>query len=204
MQRLEQWRLSLEKRFQRPVSAVAALLHRLDIRPNHVTWTGMVLTVSAAGLLVADRLLAAGVVFVVAGILDMLDGALARTGGRVTAYGAFLDSTLDRVGEGAILAAVAFRFAEQDWPLGVGLVVAALLLALLVSYTRARAEGLGIQCRVGLLTRAERVILLALGMFLDRLDIAVYLLVLLGSFTVIQRVRHVRRQLTETVQRRPQ
>lgn len=195
MLRLEELRRILTRWAEAPLAAVSEPLSRFGVSPDHVTWAGALLTLAAAALLLAGHLPAAGTLFLVASVLDMLDGALARAGNRATAYGAFLDSTLDRVGEGAVFAAMAYRFAETGAPVDAGLVVLALLAALLVSYTRARAEGLGVQCRVGLLTRPERVIILGLGMLTARLDIAVYLLVILGVVTVVQRVLHVRRQL---------
>lgn len=175
--------------------SAAEPLVRLNVRPDHVSWTGAAAGVAAAVLVAGGWLVPAGVALLVSGALDMLDGALARAGGRATAYGAFLDSTLDRVGEGLVFAAIALRFAEQGRAFDAGLVVIALLAALLVSYTRARAEGLGVRCEVGILTRPERVLILVIGMFLNSLDIAIYLLALLGALTVAQRVVHVRRHL---------
>jgi len=151
-------------------------------------------------------LLAAGLVFLAGGAMDLLDGALARATGRVTISGAFLDSVTDRLGEGALFVGIGVNTVLADRETG-GLVamVVVLLLALLfsqmVSYIRARAEGLGVPCRVGLATRTERVVLLSLGLILQGAGLDPALLVtvsavaLLSIYTVVQRFVHVRRQL---------
>jgi CDP-diacylglycerol--glycerol-3-phosphate 3-phosphatidyltransferase len=125
----------------------------------------------------------------------MLDGTLARLSKMVTPFGAFLDSTLDRASEGVVLAAVAYRLAAEGREIDAGLVVVALLGSFLVSYTRARAEALGLECKVGLMSRPERVVLLAIGLFFDVLPFVVYILAALTTFTVVQRVLHTHRQL---------
>jgi CDP-diacylglycerol--glycerol-3-phosphate 3-phosphatidyltransferase len=115
---------------------------------------------------------------------------------KVTKFGAFLDSTLDRVSEGAMLAAIAYLLASRGHSVDVALVVLALLGSLLVSYTRARAESLGLDCKVGLMSRPERIILIALGLFFNVLSYVIYIMVALTAFTVIQRVVHTYRQLS--------
>jgi CDP-diacylglycerol---glycerol-3-phosphate 3-phosphatidyltransferase len=171
-------------------------LQRLHVTPNQITVVGTVLNVAAAVLVAADRYVAAGVVFLVAGCFDMLDGALARLAKMVTSFGAFFDSTLDRLSEGVMLAAIAYRFAVQGRSVDVALVVLALLGSLLVSYTRARAESLGAECKVGIMSRPERIILIALGLFFSvLLPYAIYILVVLTAFTVVQRVVHTYREL---------
>ena len=129
-------------------------------------------------------LIYAGIVFLVAGCFDMLDGALARLAQKVTPFGAFLDSTLDSVSEGVILAAIAYLLAVQGRSIDVALVVLALLGSVLVSYTRARAESLGVECKVGLMSRPERVILIAMGLFFDVLPYVIYIMLALTVFTV--------------------
>lgn len=168
---------------------------RLRVTPNQLTAAGALLNLAAAVLIVRGALVVAGVVFVVAGLFDMLDGALARLSKLVTPFGAFLDSTLDRASEGIILVAVAYRFADQGRPFDTALVVVALLGSFLVSYTRARAEALGLECKVGLMSRPERVVLVAIGLFLDVLPYVVYILAALTTFTVAQRVIHTYRGL---------
>ena len=172
-----------------------AALRWLRITPNQVTIAGTVLNLAAGALVIAEHLVWAGVVFVVAGLMDMLDGALARMSQKVTTFGAFLDSTLDRVSEGVILSAIAYLLAVQGREIDVALVVLALLGSVLVSYTRARAESLGVECKVGLMSRPERVILIAVGLFFNVLPYVIYIMLALTVFTVVQRVVHTYRQL---------
>ena len=171
-------------------------LRWLRVTPNQVTIAGTILNMGAAALLVTDHLIYAGIVFLVAGCFDMLDGALARLAQKVTPFGAFLDSTLDRLSEGVIFAAIAYVLAADGHSVDVALVVLALLGSVLVSYTRARAESLGLECKVGLMSRPERVILVALGLFFNVLSYVIYIMLALTAFTVVQRVVHTYRQLS--------
>jgi CDP-diacylglycerol---glycerol-3-phosphate 3-phosphatidyltransferase len=176
---------------------ILSVLRRLNVTPNQVTVAGTVLNMGAAVLVVFDHLIYAGIVFLLAGCCDMLDGALARVQQKATPFGAFLDSTLDRVSEGAVLAGIAFLLAAdpRDSAVDAALVVLALLGSMLVSYTRARAESLGVECKVGLMSRPERVVLVALGLFFNVLSYVIYIMLALTTFTVIQRVVHTYRQL---------
>lgn len=181
---------------RRAFEPLTRTLQRLHVTPNQITVVGTLLNVAAAVLVAMDRYIAAGIVFLVAGCFDMLDGALARSANMVTPFGAFFDSTLDRFSEGVMLAAIAYSFAQQGRGLDVALVVIALLGSLMVSYTRARAESLGAECKVGIMSRPERIILIALGLFFRVLmPYAIYVLVALTTVTVIQRVVHTYRQL---------
>lgn len=171
-------------------------LQRLHVTPNQVTVAGTLLNLAAAALVFADRLVLGAVVFVLAGCFDLLDGALARQSGLVTPFGAFLDSTLDRVSEGVMLAAIGYHFAVAGRPWDAALVVIALLGSFLVSYTRARAEALGLECKVGVMSRPERIVLITIGLFFSvLLPYAIYILVFLTLVTVVQRVVHTYRQL---------
>src|SRR5207244_2883829 len=139
-------------------------------------------------------------VFVVGSVLDILDGALARTSGKGTPFGAFLDSTTDRVSEGVVLGAIALVFARHRDLVGVGLAFAAVAGSFLVSYTRARAEALGLRGDVGIGSRAERVVVITAGLVLAPLSIwllvaAISLLSAAAWLTVLQRILAVRRQL---------
>jgi CDP-diacylglycerol--glycerol-3-phosphate 3-phosphatidyltransferase len=172
------------------------------LTPNMLTASGVTLCLAAAGVLVTveGRLgyWLAGTLFLVGSLLDVLDGALARVADKVTRFGAFLDSTTDRVGEGALLAAVAVLLARRgdDW--AVGGIVLATAGSFLVPYVRSKAEALGIAATVGLGARAERVTLLLVGLALapwGALPYAGYALAALSWLTVLQRVLHVRRQL---------
>jgi CDP-diacylglycerol--glycerol-3-phosphate 3-phosphatidyltransferase len=181
-------------------------LARTRITPNVLTTTGVSLCLLAAILVPfenrADTLLVywlAAVIFVAGSLLDILDGALARVGGKSTPFGAFIDSTTDRVGEGAMLAAIALVFSRhgEDW--AVVLAVAAVVGSFLVSYTRARAEALGLKGDVGLGSRAERVVLITAGLVFapwGGLPWAILVLAVTAWLTVVQRVLHVRKQLS--------
>ena len=141
------------------------------------------------------------ILFWAGSLLDVLDGALARQSGRGTPFGAFLDSTTDRIGEAAMLAAIALVFARDGNQVALGAAFAAMTASFLVSYTRARAEALGLKGDVGLGSRAERVVVIVSGLFLapwGLLPWAVYLLNVTAWTTVVQRVLHVRRQLKQT------
>jgi CDP-diacylglycerol---glycerol-3-phosphate 3-phosphatidyltransferase len=142
----------------------------------------------------------AAAVFVVGSLLDILDGALARAGGKTTPFGAFLDSTTDRVGEGAMLGAIGLIFAHQDNDVALAFAMAAIAGSFLVSYTRARAESIGLRGDVGIGSRAERVVVITAGLVLAPWGVlpwAIYLLTATAWITVVQRVLHVRRQLRD-------
>ncbi|HET6551319.1 MAG TPA: CDP-alcohol phosphatidyltransferase family protein, partial [Solirubrobacter sp.] len=141
------------------------------LTPNAISLTGFVLCVVAAALILAGWWIPGGIAFIVGSVCDTLDGRYSRMSGKGTPFGAFLDSTLDRIEEGIVLAAVAVRIAKEpditviagaDW--AVGVVVLAVLASLMVSYTRARAEALGVECKVGIADRAVRVVVLSAGL----------------------------------------
>jgi CDP-diacylglycerol--glycerol-3-phosphate 3-phosphatidyltransferase len=170
---------------------LARVLARLKITPNQVSSAGFALNVVAAVFVATNDLVVAGAVYILAGGMDLMDGTLARVTGRATKFGAFFDSTLDRISEGVVFAAITYRFAADGQVLLTAVVVLALLGSLLVSYVRARAEGLGGQCKVGLLTRAERVLILAAGLLSGFLEQAIVVIAVLTAVTVVQRVYHV-------------
>jgi phosphatidylinositol phosphate synthase len=181
-------------------------LARTRVTPNALTVAGVTLCVAAAVLVpFEDRnrilvyWLAAGV-FVVGSILDILDGALARAGGKSTPFGAFLDSTTDRVGEGAMLAAIGLVFARAGNDTAVVFTIAAVAGSFLVPYVRAKAEALGLRGDVGLGSRAERVVVITAGLVFapwGGLQWAIYLLAATSWVTVVQRILHVRKQLID-------
>jgi CDP-diacylglycerol--glycerol-3-phosphate 3-phosphatidyltransferase len=175
------------------------------LTPNAISLTGFALNLGAAGLVVGRLFFLAGVAFIVGSVMDTLDGRYSRMSGKGTQFGAFLDSTLDRLEEGIVLTAVGAYFAARHDQAAVAAVVAAVLFSLMVSYTRARAEALGVQCKVGLATRPVRVVILSIGLLFARgaslghfelLAPAVYVLAALSLVTVCQRIWHVRRELT--------
>ena len=180
-------------------------LARTGVTPNVLTATGVSLCLAAAVLVPFEnhgKLLffwLAAAIFVVGSLLDILDGALARVGGKTTPFGAFIDSTTDRVGEGAMLAAIALVFARHGREWAVVLAVAAVVGSFLVSYTRARAEALGLRGDVGLGSRAERVVLITAGLVFapwGGLPWAIVVLAATAWLTVVQRILHVRTQLS--------
>jgi CDP-diacylglycerol--glycerol-3-phosphate 3-phosphatidyltransferase len=166
-----------------------------------------------AAVLVWQRLFfLAGVAFIVGSVMDLLDGRYSRMSGKGTPFGAFLDSTLDRLEEGIVLTAVAAYFASRGDEVAVAAVVVAVLGSLMVSYTRARAEALGIACTVGIATRAVRVVILSAGLVFAKgaslgdfelLAPAVYVLAGLTVITTIQRILYVRRELNAAVAGKP-
>ena len=171
------------------------------LTPNAISLTGFALCAVAAVLVWQEHLLWGGIAFVVGSVCDTLDGRYSRMSGKGTPFGAFLDSTLDRIEEGVVLAAVAVLFSQDGNERAVAAVVIAVLASLMVSYTRARAEALGVECKVGIADRAVRVVILSAGLLLtgmglDVLEIAVYVLAALSVVTVVQRIWHVRAELT--------
>jgi CDP-diacylglycerol--glycerol-3-phosphate 3-phosphatidyltransferase len=177
------------------------------LTPNTISLTGFVLNVAAAGLVVGRLFFLAGVAFIVGSIMDTLDGRYSRMSGKGTQFGAFLDSTLDRLEEGIVLTAVGAYFASRHNEVAVAAVVAGVLGSLMVSYTRARAEALGVECKVGLATRPVRVVIISAGLVFAKgaslghfelLAPAVYVLAGLTVLTTIQRIWHVRGELNAT------
>jgi CDP-diacylglycerol--glycerol-3-phosphate 3-phosphatidyltransferase len=180
---------------------IVRLLSRTPLTPNAITWLGFFITIGAAALIVTEHFLAAGIVVLVAGLFDLLDGALARVSGRVTRFGAILDSTLDRLSEAVLLLGLLAVFAGEQ-QVGKSILVGVTMLgSLMVSYVRARMEGLGIECKAGLFTRPERVVILALGLLLSQFDhalvIALAIIAFFSYFTVIERMVYARRQTKE-------
>lgn len=187
---------------------IALFLARATISPAIITWSGFLLTISAAILIVFGNLLVAGFVVLLAGFFDILDGALARQLNRTSRFGAVLDSTLDRFSDGALFLGVLtlfllseeksalFTLIPKQWSLLI--VGLALLVSLLVSYIRARAEALGVECQTGLFTRAERLSVLMIGLWLGKIGgvlvIVLVIIVVFSFFTVGQRLWRVWQQ----------
>src|SRR5271156_1304505 len=174
------------------------------LTPNTISLTGFVLNVLAAALVWERLFFLGGIAFIVGSVMDTLDGRYSRMSGKGTPFGALLDSTLDRVEEGIVLTAVAGYFALHGQRVAAAAVVVAVLGSLMVSYTRARAEALGVECKVGLATRPVRVVILSIGLVFARgaslgnfslLAPAVYVLAVLSLITVCQRIWHVRKEL---------
>jgi len=174
------------------------------LTPNAISMAGLAGNLAAAALIFGDLIFLGGVAFIAGSVMDTLDGRYSRMSGKGTLFGAFLDSTLDRLEEGIVLTAVAWQFAEAGDSTAAAACVFVVLGSLMVSYTRARAEALGVECKVGLATRAIRVVILSIGLVfgagelindVDLLPASIYVMAALTSFTVGQRVLHVRREL---------
>ena len=183
------------------------LLIESRLTPNAISLTGLALNIVAAVLVYEDYFFLGGVAFIVGSVMDTLDGRYSRMSGKGTPFGAFLDSTLDRVSEGIVLAAVAAQFAESGDDFAVAATVIAVLASVMVSYTRARAEALGVTGDVGIAPRAVRVVILSIGLLFAKgaslgefelLEPAVYVLAVLSIVTVFQRIFHVREALKGT------
>jgi CDP-diacylglycerol---glycerol-3-phosphate 3-phosphatidyltransferase len=181
-------------------------LARTRVTPNALTTAGVSLCLAASVLVYFEyrhEILfywLGAAVFVIGSVLDILDGALARAGGKATPFGSFLDSTLDRVGEGAMLGAIALVFSRHGNEVALAATVAAIAGSFLVSYTRAKAEGLGLRGDVGIGSRAERVVVITTGLVFapwGALQWAIYLLTATAWLTVLQRILFVRKQLRE-------
>lgn len=169
------------------------LLSAMRVHPDSLTATGWALSTGAAVLFALGYVRAAGAVMLLAGLFDALDGAVARETGRMSAFGAFLDSTLDRLSEAAILVGVIFFYAASARPFEALLAGLALTFSFGTSYARARAEGLGIPCEVGLLERAGRVMILSVLSLAGFLTVGVALVAAGALITTAQRILHVRR-----------
>lgn len=199
---------------------IATALGRLGLTPNALTVIGFVGTSVAAFAAANQWWLAAGVLVLAFGIFDLFDGTLARATGQTSRFGAFLDSTLDRTGENLVYAGIAFGCAVAFYPLGAGLAVLALTFASVVTYTRAKAEVIGLHGEVGFAPREVRLVVLSMGLVAcgltggvgpsgllslppqeasgnTLLALALGVISVLGAITVIQRILHVRAQSRE-------
>jgi CDP-diacylglycerol--glycerol-3-phosphate 3-phosphatidyltransferase len=179
------------------------------LTPNAISLTGFALNLVAAVLILEDLFFLGGVAFIAGSVMDMLDGRYSRMSGKGTQFGAFLDSTLDRIEEGVVLAAIAVEFAQRGDDLVVLAVVLTVVFSYMVSYTRARAEALGVECKVGVASRPVRVVILSIGLVFAKgaglgdfelLEPAIYAMAALTLFTTLQRVLHVRRQLVRVAE----
>lgn len=169
-------------------------LSAMRVRPDTLTTVGWTLAVGAAVLFGLGHIRLAGVVMLVAGLFDALDGAVARESNRMSRFGAFLDSTMDRFSESAVFAGIVFYYADASRPFEVLLAGVAMTFSLLTSYTRARAEGLSVECEVGLLERAGRVVILSLSAIFGLLTVGVSLVAVGALVTTLQRIHHVHRE----------
>ncbi|HYN50525.1 MAG TPA: CDP-alcohol phosphatidyltransferase family protein [Thermoleophilaceae bacterium] len=174
------------------------------LTPNAISITGLIGNLIAAALILQEHFVLGAIAFILGSLCDMMDGRYSRMSGKGSPFGAFLDSVLDRIEEGVVLAAVATWFAKNSNDLAVGATVLTVVGSYMVSYTRARAEALGVECKVGIASRAVRVVILSAGLLFaageiipdfDLLEPAIYAMAALTIFTTFQRVFHVRKQL---------
>ena len=178
-------------------SAIGRGVGRLGITPNMITLAGAAGSGVAAWLIMEERLLIAGVVFLGFSAMDFVDGAVARATGKATPYGALLDAVMDRVGEALVLAACIWYFTERGEDVQAGFGYAALFGSIAVSYVRARGEALGITTREGLFRRQERVVLLGIGLLANGLTVVIIILAVLANVTALQRWAIVGKALLE-------
>jgi CDP-diacylglycerol---glycerol-3-phosphate 3-phosphatidyltransferase len=184
-------KFGLKSWIDRTLKPLCRLLGSWGVDPNWVTVAGVLVTLMVPVALLQEKWVAAGLWLLAAGFFDILDGSLARNLGMKRLFGAFWDSTLDRVSEAVVFGGVLLYYYQHQNQSVLLLVFTVCVLSLLVPYTRARAEGLGIDCEVGVLPRPGRVILLALGLFTGQLIPALILVGALSLITVLQRIHRV-------------
>jgi len=195
---------------------VINFISKTPITPNTITWIGFLLSLTAVVLVITNNLIVAGIIVLVAGFCDILDGALARSTNQTTRFGTILDSTLDRISEAALLlgililflfnpeSSIFFGLIPKQW--SISLVNLALLASMLVSYIRARAETQGLECQIGIFTRNERMITVTLGLLLGHLEsalsIALVIITVLSFITAVQRLHYIRQETRNDRSRR--
>ena len=190
----------LRQTWDRVIRPIGRGLARSGVTPNQITYLGVAVQVASAVFILQGRLLVAGLVGIVAGVSDFLDGAVAKARGTPSKFGAFLDSTTDRLSDAlyfvplAWLYGVAPDIAERDEPWVAAVSLGAFVFSFLVSYAKARAESLGYECNVGIAERAERLIVIILALLLDIVPAALVLLLALAVVTFMQRMVHVHKQ----------
>lgn len=193
--------------YLRLITPVIDFFIKRNLNPNHFTTIGLILSIFAAYLFANSKLLFAGILMIIAGTFDIIDGRVARATNRVTKFGALYDSTLDRYAEVMIFFGLAYHFVKktlENWQAGdanlslITAVVVSVALggAIMTSYVRARAEGLGLKCQVGIMQRQERIVLIAFGAIFTcfheiTLVIAIFLVAIFSNITAIQRLYHV-------------
>ena len=185
---LAELRANLALRITNPVIGI---LGKSGIKPDALTFTGLAINIGAAYVIATGHFPLGGILILVAGLFDLLDGALARFAKKTTKFGAILDSAVDRISEAAIFCGLLVWYMPGRSE--ILLIFAVLIGSFLVSYIRARAEGLGLECKGGLFTRAERVIVLAVGLLVNQVIIALWILVVFVYITVVQRLVYLRR-----------
>jgi CDP-diacylglycerol---glycerol-3-phosphate 3-phosphatidyltransferase len=191
---------NLREWWDRLVRPVGTSLARAGVTPDAITYLGVLFHMAAALLIIDGRLLAAGLLSIAAGLSDAFDGAVAKARGTSSPFGAFLDSTTDRLSDALAFVPLAWLYgvapdvAERDQPWVAALALATLVLSFLVSYTKARAESLGYDCNVGIAERGERLAIVIAALLFDLVPVALVILTALSFVTFVQRMVHVRAQ----------
>ena len=175
-----------------------ALYRQFHLRPNHLTLIGLGVSLLAATAFCTGRIRTAGVLLILAGLCDFFDGSLARASGQVSAFGAFLDSVIDRYSDLVVLLAIVVLYAQVSHTRGAIVAMAGLIGSMMVSYTKARAESIGVRCTVGMMERPERMICLIAGALLDLLEPALWVLAVLSNLTALQRIAFTWRATRDT------
>ncbi|MBA4420176.1 MAG: CDP-alcohol phosphatidyltransferase family protein [Anaerolinea sp.] len=187
----------LRKTFKGVLDAIATAVNKTGILPNTVTLLGLVGTTFGAYLLATENIRWGGLVILITGPIDALDGTMAKLRGEQTEFGAFVDSVTDRYSELIILAGLLIYYITKQDDLAIGLVYFAAAGSVLVSYVKARAESLGFTAKVGILTRVERYLVLAPALLINRPEIALWVIAIFANFTALQRIFFVRQQAKE-------
>lgn len=191
-------RISLEEVLRKivktPLDAIASFLLRIKMQPNHITLLGLLGSIAAGVLIAFGHLLWAGLLAAIMAPLDAVDGAMARLKGSPTKFGSFFDSVIDRYDELFLLAGLTYHFIQQANTWGVMLTFGAAAGSVLVSYTRAKAEALGLNAKVGFMTRIERSIVLIIGLLVGKPLVSVGIIAILANITAIQRIASVWQQ----------
>lgn len=178
--------------FADPLSHLARRLHALGVTPNSLTYTGFILTAITAYFLANGFFGWGGALLLLASFFDMLDGAVARFTKQISTFGAFLDSTLDRYSESVTFLALAYYYSRRpSTRMELVLILVILVGSLMVSYTKARAEALNVECKAGVLQRPERVVLLIAGLLTGWMQPVLWVLAIFTNFTAIQRIYEV-------------
>ncbi len=180
------------REYTRPtLEAIARRLAKWNLSPDAVTYIGLVLTIGVAVLAALGEIRWAGVAYIVAALGDALDGTLARVSGKGSRFGAFLDSNIDRFEESIVLLGLSIYYAMEGGLWEIPLLLLVTVGSLMVSYSRARAEALGVECKVGFMTRVPRVVIMIAGMILDQVFITLIILAVTTLFTSFHRMYHV-------------
>jgi CDP-diacylglycerol--glycerol-3-phosphate 3-phosphatidyltransferase len=183
-ERLREWTQGIR-------APIGRLVGNLGISPNALTVIGYLLSLLVAYVLATGRLQAGGVLVAVAALFDALDGTVARATGQTSTFGAFFDSVMDRFSEATVLFGLFLWYSQIGARTELALIYVTIVGSLMVSYARARAEGLGVQCKVGLLTRFERIALLVIGLTIQQVSLMLWVMAVLTNFTALQRTYHV-------------